>query len=244
MSAFRSNSPLNIAILLLVLVVGCSYSQEETQNSFLHMRMQMLRTQIEGRGIRDAKVLNAMKRVERHLFVPDAYKGAAYGDHPLPIGDGQTISQPYIVALMTDKLDLKKGDKVLEVGTGSGYQAAILAEICDSVFSIEIFESLYKRAASLLDELGYENITLKHGDGYKGWEAHAPFDAIIVTCAPTHIPAALEYQLAEGGRMIIPTGTEYRQELILLIKEQGKLTEKDIIPVRFVPMIRENGKKY
>ena len=244
MSAFRSNSPLNIAILLIFLVAGCSYSQEKTHNSFLHMRMKMLRTQIEGRGIRDADVLDAMKRVERHLFVPDAYKEAAYGDYPLPIGDGQTISQPYIVALMTDKLDLKKGDKVLEIGTGSGYQAAILAEICDSVFSIEIFESLYKRAASLLDELGYENITLKHGDGYKGWEAHAPFDAIIVTCAPTHIPTALEYQLAEGGRMIIPTGTENRQELILLRKEQGKLTEKDIIPVRFVPMIRENGKAY
>jgi protein-L-isoaspartate(D-aspartate) O-methyltransferase len=244
MSAFRSNSPLNIAILLLFMVLGCSYSQDKTHNSFLHMRMQMLRIQIEGRGIRDAKVLDAMKRVERHLFVPDVYKEAAYGDYPLPIGDGQTISQPYIVALMTDKLDLKQGDKVLEIGTGSGYQAAILAEICDSVFSIEIFESLYKRAALLLDELGYENITLKHGDGYKGWAAHAPFNAIIVTCAPTHIPSSLEYQLAEGGRMIIPTGTENRQELILLRKEQGKLIEKDIIPVRFVPMIRENGKTY
>lgn len=204
----------------------------------------MVEYQIEARGVRDKPVLNAMKRVERHLFIPESYRHSAYGDHPLPIGDGQTISQPYIVALMTDKLDLSQHDKVLEVGTGSGYQAAILGEICDSVFSIEIYESLHKKAGDLLDELGYENIYLKYGDGYKGWKEHAPYDAIIVTCAPTHVPPALQHQLAEGGRMVIPTGTQYRQELYLLIKKDGKLIQDDIVPVQFVPMIRENGDVY
>lgn len=244
MSAFIHKKQSVIALLVLIFIAGCSYSQDKIQENYLHMRMEMVRKQIEARGIRDKKVLDAMKRVERHHFVPHGYEHAAYGDHPLPIGDGQTISQPYIVALMTDQLDLDNKDKVLEVGTGSGYQAAVLAEICDSVFSIEIFESLYKTSGTLLKDLGYDNVILKHGDGYEGWPEHAPFDAIIVTCAPTHIPPALEYQLSEGGRMIIPTGNEYNQELILLIKENGELNQKDVIPVRFVPMIRENGKPY
>ncbi|MCK4569145.1 MAG: protein-L-isoaspartate(D-aspartate) O-methyltransferase [Bacteroidales bacterium] len=233
-----------IALVVLFFIAGCSYSQDKMKENYLHMRMEMVRKQIEARGIRDKKVLGAMKRVERHHFVPNGYEHAAYGDYPLPIGDGQTISQPYIVALMTDQLDLDSWDKVLEVGTGSGYQAAILAEICDSVFSIEIFESLYKTSRTLLKDLGYDNVILKHGDGYEGWPEHAPFDAIIVTCAPTHIPSALEYQLSEGGRMIIPTGNKYSQELILLIKQEGKLIQKDVIPVRFVPMIGEDGKPY
>ena len=244
MSAFIHKKLSGIALLVLIFIAGCSYSQDKMQENYLHMRMEMVRKQIEARGIRDKKVLDAMKRVERHHFVPNGYEHAAYGDHPLPIGDGQTISQPYIVALMTDQLDLDNNDKVLEVGTGSGYQAAVLAEICDSVFSIEIFESLYKTSGTLLKDLGYDNVILKHGDGYEGWPEHAPFDAIIVTCAPTHIPPALENQLSEGGRMIIPTGNEYNQELILLIKENGELNQRDVIPVRFVPMIRKNGKPY
>jgi len=244
MPAFIQKKLTAIALLVLIFIAGCSYSQDKMKESYLNMRMDMVRKQIEARGIRDKNVLDAMKRVERHLFVPAGYEHAAYGDHPLPIGDGQTISQPYIVALMTDKLDLDNKDKVLEVGTGSGYQAAILAEICDSVFSIEIYESLYRTSGTLLKDLGYDNVILKHGDGYEGWSEHSPFDAIIVTCAPTHIPPALEYQLSEGGRMIIPTGNEYSQELILLIKEKGQLIQKDVIPVRFVPMIRENGKPY
>lgn len=204
----------------------------------------MVERQIEARGVRDKNVLQAMLDVERHLFVPSSYRSSAYGDHPLPIGDGQTISQPYIVALMTESLGLDGSDKVLEIGTGSGYQAAVLGEICDSVFSIEIFESLFNRSSELLKELGYTNIYLKQGDGYLGWEEYAPFDAIIVTCAPTHIPPALEEQLAEGGRMIIPTGNEYYQELVLIRKSKGKLKREESIPVRFVPMIREDGKTY
>ncbi len=243
--AFSGSRSLAAASLLMLLfMVGCSYSQDKMGSTYFNSRMEMVRRQIEARGIRDKEVLDAMKKVERHLFIPEAYRDAAYGDHPLPIGNGQTISQPYIVALMTDELDLASTDKVLEVGTGSGYQAAILAEICDSVFSIEIYETLYESAGKLLNELGYRNIFLKHGDGYKGWPEHAPFDAIIVTCAPTHVPPALEYQLAEGGRMVIPTGDEYYQELILLKKVNGQLEREGIVPVRFVPMIGEDGTSY
>ncbi|MEN8224889.1 MAG: protein-L-isoaspartate(D-aspartate) O-methyltransferase [Bacteroidota bacterium] len=233
-----------IVMFLLFIMAACSYSQDEMSDEYDHKRKEMVRKQIRARGIRDQAVLDAMTDVERHLFIPDSYKHAAYGDHPLPIGDGQTISQPYIVALMTEQLELSAADKVLEVGTGSGYQAAILGEICDSVFSIEIFQSLFLNAEVLLKELGYDNIFLKHGDGYKGWKEHAPYDAIIVTCAPTHIPPALEYQLAEGGRLVIPTGTVYRQELYLLVKKNGKLIQEDIVPVQFVPMIKEDGETY
>jgi len=233
-----------MAMFFLFLLAACSYSQDKMKDSFDRQRLDMVSRQIEARGVRDSDVLHALRVVERHRFVPSAYLSAAYGDHPLPIGDGQTISQPYIVALMTASLDLERNDRVLEVGTGSGYQAAILAELCDSVFSIEIFKSLYFNAGVLLDELGYRNIFLKHGDGYEGWQEHAPFDAIIVTCAPSHIPPALEEQLVEGGRMIIPTGNEYSQELVLLKKKKGKLIREEIIPVRFVPMIRKDGKSY
>jgi protein-L-isoaspartate(D-aspartate) O-methyltransferase len=232
------------SLLFIFLLTACSYSQEKMKDSYDKQRLEMVRKQIESRGVWDKDVLHAMRVVERHRFVPEAYRSSAYGDHPLPIGDGQTISQPYIVALMTASLDLSGDDRVLEVGTGSGYQAAILAELCDSVFSVEIFESLYERSKKLLKKLGYENIFLRHGDGYKGWAEHAPFDAIIVTCAPTHIPTALSDQLAEGGRMVIPTGNEYYQELILIKKKKGILKREEIIPVRFVPMIREDGESY
>lgn len=232
------------ALIFLLLISGCTYSQENMDDQYEYPRRQMVRRQIEARGVRDAGVLQAMQRVERHRFVPRGYEHQAYGDHPLPIGEGQTISQPYIVALMTELLELKPGHKALEIGTGSGYQAAVLAGICDSVFSIEIFESLYLRSGKLLRELGYENIYLKYGDGYQGWPEHAPFDAIIVTCAPTHVPPALEEQLAEGGRMVIPTGTSFNQELVLLKKSKGKLRQQKVIPVRFVPMIDEKGETY
>ena len=182
--------------------------------------------------------------MERHQFVPESYASRAYSDHPLPIGEGQTISQPYIVALMTEVLNLKKSDKVLEIGTGSGYQAAILGELCDSIYTIEIVEVLGKRAANLLNTLGYENIDVKVGDGYKGWPEHAPFDAIIVTCSPTQIPQPLQDQLAEGGRMVIPVGKRDAQELVLLTKQEGKLQQNHIIPVRFVPMVDSTGATY
>ncbi len=229
---------------ILLCLVSCSYTQDKNMDDLTRMRYDMVYSQIEMRGIRDAGVINAMRKVERHLFVPESYRQVSYGDYPLPIGSGQTISQPYIVALMTDVLELEATDKVLEIGTGSGYQAAILAEICDSVFSIEIYKDLYSKSSELLNSLGYGNIILRHGDGYQGWDEYAPFDAIIVTCAPSHIPPALEAQLAEGGRMVIPTGGDDRQELVLLKKRNGRLARQEIIPVIFVPMIREDGNRY
>ncbi len=215
-----------------------------SEDGFADQRKRMVRTQIHSRGITDPDVLKAMEMVPRHKFVPVAYQNQAYGDFPLPIGSGQTISQPYIVALMTDVLKLKKTDRVLEVGTGSGYQAAVLACLCDSVFTIEIFELLGKNAEKVLKASGFDNVFVKIGDGYKGWSAKAPFDAIIVTCAPTHIPVPLKDQLKEGGTMVIPVGEMYTQELVLLTKKNNKLVREDLIPVRFVPMINSKGKSY
>jgi protein-L-isoaspartate(D-aspartate) O-methyltransferase len=207
-------------------------------------KFENVRKQIVARGIKSSKVIKAMNKVPRHLFIPDDYKLMAYEDSPLPIGEGQTISQPYIVALMTDALKLNKNIKVLEIGTGSGYQAAILAEICNEVYTIEIIETLGIRAKQTLYNLHYNNIYTKIGDGYKGWKEHAPYDAIIVTCAPTAIPEALINQLTEGGKMIIPVGGSITQQLFLLEKENGKLKRKIVAPVRFVPMIKNGGKKY
>lgn len=195
----------------------------------------MVEKQIKARGVKDKKVLDAMLKVERHKFVPEKIRKYAYEDYPLPIGEGQTISQPYIVAFMTEQLSLKGKEKVLEIGTGSGYQAAILAEICKEVYSIEIIPSLAIQAEKLLKELKYKNIKIKIGDGFLGWEEYSPFDAIIVTCAPKEIPKPLIDQLAEGGRMIIPVG-EYFQDLILVKKTKGKISKKKVLPVRFVPM--------
>ncbi len=229
-----------ILLLLLFPILSCA----QNNDPFFHLRNQMVKNQIKARGITDEKVLEAFREVERHKFVLPRYVSHAYIDSPLPIEEGQTISQPYIVALMTDELQLKKDDKVLEIGTGSGYQAAILAEICDSVYTIEIFEKLGKKAKQRFSELGYKNIRCKIGDGFLGWPEHAPFDAIIVTCAPTEIPEPLKTQLAEGGRMIIPVGDNPVQELVLLRKKRGKIRRQDILPVRFVPMIDGEGKKY
>jgi protein-L-isoaspartate(D-aspartate) O-methyltransferase len=219
-------------------------SQYYTTAWFEDQRTEMVHDQIRSRGITDEKVIAAMQKVERHRFVPAEYRAEAYEDYPLPIGDGQTISQPYIVAFMTEALELKPTDKVLEIGTGSGYQAAILAGICDSVYTVEIFQSLALSAITVLNELGYLNVSVKVGDGYQGWAEHAPYDGIIVTCAPGQIPEKLQQQLAEGGRMIIPIGGDYTQELILLEKGNGKIQKKNVLPVRFVPMIDEKGKKY
>ena len=208
------------------------------------VRQRMVREQVVARGINDQKVIHAMLSVPRHLFVPANYERMAYEDRPLPIGEGQTISQPYIVALMTETLDLNKNMRVLEIGTGSGYQAAILAKIVREVYTIEIIESLGEKAEKLLSGLGYDNVHVKIGDGYKGWPGKAPFDAIIVTCAPTDIPQPLKEQLKEGGRMIIPVGGSIVQELALLEKKKGKLEKKVVAPVRFVPMVRKDGKRY
>lgn len=226
----------------IVAGMNCVSSQE---NDFTRLRELMVEEQIIGRGIKDKKVIAAMRKVERHRFVPDEYRAVAYGDHPLPIGYEQTISQPYVVAFMTEALRLRPTDRVLEIGTGSGYQAAVVAEICDSVFSIEIVPELAQTASKLLKQLGYENVEVKCGDGYQGWPQKAPFDAIIVTCSPTKIPQPLKDQLKEGGKMIIPVGSpESGQQLYLIKKEKGRLIEKAILPVRFVPMVNYEKKIY
>ena len=226
--------------MVLFPLISCA----QDADPFYAQRNRMVESQIAGRGITDEKVLEAFRQVERHKFVLPEYIPNAYNDSPLPLIEGQTISQPYIVAFMTDVLNLKKTDKVLEIGTGSGYQAAILAEICDSVFTIEIFETLGERARDIFDKLGYSNIFTKIGDGYKGWPEYAPFDAIVVTAAPEKIPLPLQEQLAEGGRMIIPVGGSNIQQLVLLRKRNGKIREESILPVRFVPLIDSEGKRY
>ncbi len=231
-------------LYLIIFLFGNCNAQDMKKSDYEDQREHMVRTQIKSRGISDAEVLKAMRKVPRHLFVPENYRDQSYSDHPLPIGGGQTISQPYIVAIMTEVLDLNRYDKVLEIGTGSGYQAAVLGEICDSVYSIEVVESLGKKAALLLDDLGYENVFVKTGDGYKGWKEHSPYDAIIVTCAPTEVPRPLIDQLHEGGKMVIPVGELYAQELLLLTKEDGEMKQKYLIPVRFVPMKSSEGRKY
>jgi protein-L-isoaspartate(D-aspartate) O-methyltransferase len=196
----------------------------------------MVRRQIEARGVRDARVLEAMRKVPRHRFMPESQRAHAYDDRPLPIAQGQTISQPYIVALMSELADVKPGDTVLEVGTGSGYQAAVLAEMGVKVFSIEIIEPLAKQATATLSELGYGNkVEVRHGDGYAGWPERAPFDAVIVTAAPPKIPKPLKQQLKVGGRLVIPVGKHY-QSLIRVTRTKDGFREESVIPVRFVPM--------
>src|SRR5436189_3282521 len=202
-------------------------------------RQRMVQEQLMSRGVRDERVLAAMNKVPREEFVPQDSRAASYADQPLPIGYGQTISQPYIVAFMTEQLRPKPSDRVLEVGTGSGYQAAILAELVAEVYSIEIIEPLGKSADATLQRLGYKNVHVKVGDGYKGWPEHAAFDAITVTCAPDHVPQPLIDQLKEGGRMIIPVGNFGDQELYLLQKKNGELQRRAVLPVRFVPMAGE-----
>ena len=204
------------------------------------MRHQMVERTIRARGVTDPEVLRAMETVPRHRFVLPQFLGQAYADHPLPIGYGQTISQPYIVALMTELLDLEPGERVLEIGTGSGYQAAVLAELVDEVYSVEIIPELAESAAQRLKELGYDNVRTKQGDGYYGWEEYAPFDAIVVTAAADHIPPPLIAQLKEGGRMVIPVGNPWSyQKLILLEKKGGKIFSTHITGVLFVPMVGE-----
>lgn len=199
----------------------------------------MVADQLIRRGIHDPKVLWTMLEVPRHRFVPESVEKYAYEDGPLPIGEGQTISQPYIVALMTELLELKGGEKVLEIGTGSGYQAAILAEIVPEVFTIEILPTLSEKASHTLKQLGYSNIHVRTGNGYLGWSEEAPFDAIIVTAAPEFLPHALVEQLKEGGVLVIPIGPQYRQTLWQIRKFATGLKKRTVIPVAFVPMVEE-----
>lgn len=224
------------SLFLIDCPAGKEPSGADGLEPFKVKREQMVETQLKARGIKDVRVLEAMLRVERHRFVPESLRDQAYEDHPLPIGQGQTISQPYIVALMTELLDLKGAEKVLEIGTGSGYQAAVLADLTQKVYTIEIVETLARSAKERLQKLGYGNVEVKAGNGYLGWPKAAPFDAIIVTAAPDHIPQPLLDQLKEGGRMVLPVGTYPYQELKKIIKKSGKPEITDILPVLFVPM--------
>ena len=230
--------------LMLSISWGVRAKESKDEPRFELMRERMVKEQLLPRGIRNPEVLRAMQAVKRHLFVPEGRRRSAYGDHPLPIGEGQTISQPYMVALMTQLLSVEKDSRVLEVGTGSGYQTAVLAEIAKSVWSIEIIASLGKSAETRLAKLGYKNVHVRIGDGYAGWPENGPFDGIIVTCACPEAPKPLVEQLAEGGKMIIPIGkTLTYQTLTLFEKKKGKLERKDIAGCVFVPLLGEHGYK-
>lgn len=201
------------------------------------LREQMVRLQIERRGVRNPAVLKVMRQVERHLFVPESLRRSAYEDHPLPIGHGQTISQPYIVAAMTEMLDPKPEDRALEIGTGSGYQAAVLARLVKHVYTIEVVEPLGRQAQARLAELGYRNVTVRIGDGYEGWPEQAPFDKILLTAAPPDVPQKLIDQLKPGGRLVAPVGTGW-QELVVIDKDaKGRMRRRTEFPVMFVPMV-------
>jgi protein-L-isoaspartate(D-aspartate) O-methyltransferase len=221
---------------MLLLAATAAGAQEP--DDMTRKREEMVQRQIERRGIQSARVLEALRAVERHRFVPLDVEGEAYDDYPLGIGYGQTISQPYIVALMSEAIDPQPHQRVLEIGTGSGYQAAVLSLLVKAVYSIEIVEELGEAAAERLASLGYDNVRVRIGDGYQGWPEEAPFDAIVVTAAPPEVPQALVDQLADGGRMVIPVGTNY-QELLLIEKHGGVVTQRVITAVRFVPMVRE-----
>jgi protein-L-isoaspartate(D-aspartate) O-methyltransferase len=229
-------------VFALLLAGGCEQIGSAASQNRQKEARQMVESQIRGRGVHDERVLAAMRRVPRHEFVPADQQPAAYGDHALPIGYGQTISQPYIVGFMTEALMLTDSDVVLEIGTGSGYQAAILGEIAREVYSIELLPALAERATQTLARLGYRNVHVRAGDGYQGWPEHAPFSRIIVTAAPEEIPPALVEQLAVGGRMILPVGpTAGDQELRILAKTKDGIATVRSLPVRFVPMVKPPG---
>lgn len=228
-----------ICLFLSFFSLNCKGNSHRQKNQpadeYTRLRSKMVEYQIQARGVQDERVLEAIRKVPRHLFVPEYLRDQAYSDEPLPIGAGQTISQPYIVAYMTEQVQLQGTERVLEIGTGSGYQAAILAELADSVFTIEIIPELSLQAQQVLKNLGYSNIEFKVGNGYYGWPEKAQFDAIIVTAAPQEIPEPLVEQLKEGGRMIIPVG-DFFQELYLIRKEKGSIKKMKKLPVRFVPL--------
>lgn len=230
-----------LSVLLLLLLPAAGFAEDP---KYAEQRNVLVKTTIEDRGVQDTEVLRAMYTVPRHEFVPEKLRRNAYEDRPVPIGLGQTISQPYIVAYMTELLQIDKDSVVLEIGTGSGYQAAVLAEIVEQVYTIEIFEELGTQAQERFERLEYDNITAKIGDGYYGWEDAAPFDGIIVTCAADHIPPPLIQQLKPGGKMAIPVGGVFQVQMLMLVMkdEDGEVTVKNMLPVRFVPLLGEHEK--
>jgi protein-L-isoaspartate(D-aspartate) O-methyltransferase len=229
-------------VIGLLALGSCQKAPISTSELAVH-RQKMVEEQLKPRGIRDQRVLAAMGKVPRAEFLPENLRAQAYADSALPIGYDQTMSQPFIVAFMTEQLRLQPSDRVLEIGTGSGYQTAVLAALVKDVYSIEIIEPLAKAASARLTRLGYSNAHVKTGDGFQGWPEVAPFDEIIVTCAPDKVPAPLTQQLKDGGRMIVPVGTGIDQQLYLLEKRNGQLAQTAILPVRFVPMMGEAAKK-
>ncbi len=236
----KYNLPLIFWLSLGLLAAAPVPGPGQTRRDYTEARSNMVARQLKARDITDPRVLAAMGKVPRHLFVPPDLAPLAYGDHPLPIGSGQTISQPYIVALMSQWAAVKPGDRVLEVGTGSGYQAAVLAELTDQVFTMELLPELAQPAAARLKTLGYHQVRVQTGDGYRGWPEEAPFDAILVTAAAPQVPPALTEQLKEGGRLVIPLGEPGgNQTLVRLRKVKGELKEEERLPVRFVPLVRE-----
>lgn len=230
-------------LIMAVLVAAGCHQKATSSSEFVAERQRMVQEQLKPRGIHDQRVLAAMAKVPREEFVPENLRDKSYWDNALPIGHDQTISQPFIVAYMTEQLRLQPTDRVLEIGTGSGYQAAVLAELANEVYTIEIIEPLAKDASARLARLDYNNAHVKIGDGYQGWPEVAPFDAIIVTCAPDKVPQPLTQQLKEGGRMIIPVGNGLDQQLFLLEKKDGQMAQRAILPVRFVQMTGEAQKK-
>jgi len=229
-------------LLVVVLAATSCHHSPTSTSEFAAQRQKMVEQQLKPRGIHDERVLAAMAKVPREEFVPENLRAQSYSDSALPIGHDQTISQPFIVAFMTEQLRPQPTDRVLEIGTGSGYQAAVLAELVKEVYTIEIIEPLAKDASARLARLDYNNGHVKIGDGYQGWPEVAPFDSIIVTCAPDKVPQPLRQQLKEGGRMVIPVGTGLDQQLFLLEKKEGQMAERAILPVRFVPMAGEAAK--
>ena len=225
-----------IRVLILFLFYSVGVSQEI---KWQEKANKMVNEQIAIRGVTDPEVLAVLQKTPRHRFVPDKVSKYAYNDHPLPIGEGQTISQPYIVAFMTEMLDTDSNHKVLEIGTGSGYQAAVLSSLVNHVYTIEIVKSLANRADSTIKKLGYKNITVRWGDGYKGWPKEAPFDRIIGTAAPPEIPLALIEQLKPGGKMVLPVGTRWQEIVVVTKNASGEISKKNVLPVRFVPMVRQ-----
>ena len=231
---------INIFLYSLFCISICNAQDTYIEKNWKILANEMVEYQIEDRGVKDKNVIQVMKNTPRHLFVPQELIYESYNDHPLPIGEDQTISQPYIVALMTELLQLEHSDNVLEIGTGSGYQLAVLSQLIDFCYSIEIKESLATNARKKLNSLGYNNVKIKFGDGYQGWKEYAPFDKIIITAAPKKIPPELIKQLKEGGLMVLPVGESHNQELIVVRKKGKKLIKEYIIPVRFVPMIHKD----